>query len=489
MANKDASRSITLPAAAVFTTSQYRAIKVDANGRGALCAAGESAIGLLQNTPSAIDEGAAIDFSGVTKAILGGAVTAGDVLTSDANAALVAGTSITNNFAVAIESGVAGDIISVIMQSSIDVPQGATAIAIPIPAMAGIANGDLVTEMLPGFAGRVLAMEFVCTTAVTTAAKATTLNVEIGTTNATGSLVISGTYAVGATERVALTALNTFDEHQKISIEAASTTTFIEGAGVLLLWIDRTADVAANGYAVISVPIPAMSGIANGDLVTTITPGFAGRIYGMEFICTTAVTTAAKTTTLNAEIGAVNTGGTLVVAGTYAVGATQRADLSAPNTFTATDTISIEAAATTSFVEGAGVLLIYIDQIPYSATKDSAVISIPIPAMAGIANGDLVTGITPGFPGRITALEYVNTTAVTTAAKTTSINAEIGTTNCTGTLVVAGTYAVGATELQAVTALNTFTATDTISIEAAATTTFIEGAGVLLIYVDQIYSS
>ncbi len=480
---------ISLDAAADFTGNQFYAVKIDASGDAALAGAGERAIGILQNTPGAAGRASEITTDGKSKAILGGSVTAGDALTSDANGKLVAGTTITENFAVAVQSGNLNEIVTVVVEAAGNIPKGATTIAIPIPAMSGVANGDLVTEILPGFAGRIFAMEFVCTTAISTAAKATTLNAEIGVTNCTGSLVVAGTYAVGAVERVALTALNTFDEHQKISIEASATATFSEGAGLLILWIDRTPDVSAGGFAVISIPIPAMSGVTDADLVTQIIPGYAGRIYGLEFVCTTAVTTGAKTTTLNAEIGAVNCGGSLVVAGAYAVGAKQRADISAVNTFTATDAISIEATSTTPFIEGAGVLLIYIDKIPYSAALDSATLAIPIPSMAGVADGDIVTGITPGFPGRIIALEFVCTTAISTGAKATTLNAEIGTVNCTGSLVVSGTYAVGATELQAVTAANTFTATDTISIEATSTTTFIEGAGVLLIHLDRIYST
>lgn len=479
--------NISLIAAADLSSSQWYAVKIDTSGLATLCGAGEDAIGILQNIPES-GQVASVMVDGETLVALGGSVTAGDALTADSAGKIVAGSTITANFATAMESGNSGEVVRAVMKNSFNVPKGALAISIPIPAMSGVANGDLVTEILPGFAGRIFAMEFVCTTAVSTAAKTFTVNAEIGTTNCTGSLVVAGTYALGATERVAVTALNTFDEHDKISIEIASTTTFSEGAGVLILWIDRTPDVANSGFDVISVPIT-MATIANGDIITQIVPGYAGRIYGIEYVCTTAVTTGAKTTTLNVEINAVNTAGTVVVAGAYAVGAVQRADLSAPNEFSATDTLSLEAATTTTFIEGAGVILLYIDKIPYSTSRDSATIAIPIAAMSGVSDADLITTITPGFAGRIIGLEFVCTTAITTGAKATTLNAEIGTTDCTGSLVVSGTYALGATEIQAVTASNTFTATDTLSIEATSTTTFSEGAGVLLIHCDRVLSA
>lgn len=105
--------------------------------------------------------------------------------------------------------------------------------------------------------------------------------------------------------------------------------------------------------------------------------------------------------------------------------------------------------------------------------------------LAELADGDIVTTLTPGFAGVIDSVDFFTGKAVTTAAKASSLNLEIGTTNLTGGVValtsanctpkgvkVAGT---------AVTAANSFSATDTISIEAASTTTFVEGNGWLVI--------
>lgn len=483
----------SLQAAVDLSGSQFCAVKLDTNGNVELCGAGQMPIGVLQNKPEA-DQACNIWLAGAggaTKVKLGGSVSKGDALASDANGAIVAGTDDTKNFAIALQAGSSGEYITALLQLDYDVAQGACTIAIPIPAMSGIADGDLVTQIQPGFAGRIIALEFLCTTAVTTAAKTTTLNAEIGTVNCTGSLTVAGTYAVGATARAAVTAANTFDEHDVISIEAASTTTFIEGAGLLLIHIDRTPDVTTSGVAVISIPFPAMSAIADGDLVTEITPGFAGRIYALEFVCTTAVTTAAKTTTLNAEIGTTNCGGSLTVAGTYALGATERAQITSPNEFSATDKISIEAASTTTFVEGAGVLLIYVDRIPYDTALDSSIVAVDIPDLNAIADGDLVTDLLLDYPGRIIAIELVCTGTGTPGAGTTTINMEIGTTNCGGTLVAVDdaydTY--GSAQRAAITAPNEFTVTDTLSVELASTTVFPSGCkGVLLIYIDHVRS-
>ncbi len=115
--------------------------------------------------------------------------------------------------------------------------------------------------------------------------------------------------------------------------------------------------------SILSFPI-VLATVADGDILTNFTPGFAGKIVKVDFAVTTKVTTGSKLSTLNLEIGSTNlTGGTValtsanctplgnVVAGAAVTGA---------NSFTATDTISIEAASTTAFSEGAGNLLVTI---------------------------------------------------------------------------------------------------------------------------------
>jgi hypothetical protein len=101
----------------------------------------------------------------------------------------------------------------------------------------------------------------------------------------------------------------------------------------------------------------ALSTIANGDLDTTWTPGFWGRILGFEARAVVVASTGGKTTTLNAEIGTTNvTGGTLelTTAGLATIGArmASAAIPTAANVFGPTDTVSVEAASTTAFSEG-----------------------------------------------------------------------------------------------------------------------------------------
>jgi hypothetical protein len=116
------------------------------------------------------------------------------------------------------------------------------------------------------------------------------------------------------------------------------------------------------------------------------------------------------------------------------------------------------------------------------------VLSFPIDLAQIAGTGDVVTNYPLQGNGRITQVAFVVTVPVTTAAKAATLNLEIGSTNLTGG-VVALTSA-NATPLgkvivgTAVTANNTFSDGDTLSIESAAVTAFVEGRGVLLVTVE-----
>ncbi len=130
---------------------------------------------------------------------------------------------------------------------------------------------------------------------------------------------------------------------------------------------------------------------------------------------------------------------------------------------------------------------VYVDVVPaVQARPIQTILSIPI-KLANLADGDIVTEFTPGFAGSIVAYSFVVTDPATTAAKLSTLNLEIGTTDLTGgalALTSANCTPLGkVTDAAAITAANRFGAGDTISLEASSTTAFIEGEGVLLIVI------
>lgn len=114
----------------------------------------------------------------------------------------------------------------------------------------------------------------------------------------------------------------------------------------------------------IAVPIKLSKITGAGDVLSALTPGYAGRIKSVEFFVTDPVTTAAKLASLNLEIGATDlTGGVVALtsANCTPLGARVAGSaVTAANVFTASDTISVEASAVTAFVEGEGVLMIHL---------------------------------------------------------------------------------------------------------------------------------
>lgn len=118
------------------------------------------------------------------------------------------------------------------------------------------------------------------------------------------------------------------------------------------------------GISTVAIPIQLASMTTSAaDLITAYTPGFKFKVLSVDFATTTIGAGADASQVLNLEIGTTNlTGGavTVTLAGTDTLGElTAGTAVTAANTGTASDTISVEVAASgTVFTGGEGVLLI-----------------------------------------------------------------------------------------------------------------------------------
>lgn len=105
--------------------------------------------------------------------------------------------------------------------------------------LASIANGDLLTNFTPGFAGDIVGFDFVTAVPASTSAKLSTINLEIGTTDVTGGVISLTTVAANTVGKIAagtaITAANSFADDSTISIEASATTAFVEGSGAFIV--------------------------------------------------------------------------------------------------------------------------------------------------------------------------------------------------------------------------------------------------------------
>lgn len=238
-------QSITLITAADLSAKQYYCVKVDAAGKAALCGAGEPGVGILQD-PMAAGYAARVMALGISYAIYGGAVTAGDKVASDAAGKLVTAVAGDYVIGIAMETGVANEIRPVLLISREKMGVGTSYSQLCIPVvLSKVANGDILTGYVPGFAGTIESIQFFVTDPVTTANKAVDINLEIAGTNVTGGVVaLTSANCTPLGARVAgtaITAANAFTAAQAIDIEAANTVAFAEGQGVLIITLKKSA--------------------------------------------------------------------------------------------------------------------------------------------------------------------------------------------------------------------------------------------------------
>jgi len=115
MAIENASTNITLLSAADFsTTGQHRFGTINSSGQIGLTSSAGRVDGVIEDDPAAINRATTVAISGVCKLLLGGSVTAGGDIQSGASGVGVSGS--TNAICTALETGVSGDIISVLLK-------------------------------------------------------------------------------------------------------------------------------------------------------------------------------------------------------------------------------------------------------------------------------------------------------------------------------------------------------------------------------------
>lgn len=110
----------TLEASADLSTHRYKLVAVNGSGQVALAGAGDMAIGVLQNKPSAQGRSATVRVSGVSKVVAGAAVSAGAQVTSDANGKAVTATAATvdTTTSSASEGVTASNVIGIALEAA-----------------------------------------------------------------------------------------------------------------------------------------------------------------------------------------------------------------------------------------------------------------------------------------------------------------------------------------------------------------------------------
>lgn len=117
MAFEECLQSFTMEAAADLSAQQYRFVKVSADKTVAVAGLGEHTVGVNQGNVDAAGKAVQVGFAGISKVEAGAAITAGALVTPDANGkAAVAGVG--NHVAgVALVGGAATELIPVLLYS------------------------------------------------------------------------------------------------------------------------------------------------------------------------------------------------------------------------------------------------------------------------------------------------------------------------------------------------------------------------------------
>lgn len=240
------------------------------------------------------------------------------------------------------------------------------------------------------------------------------------------------------------------------------------------------------------------------DVAGPFTPGFVGEITKVYWITSGTVSTTTASVAFNVEINTTNLDGgviTLTHTANNTMGkVTAGTAVTGKNHFDKDDTITVEclAATGTAFTEGAGTMVVcYKGKSNIGEVTTAPQFQLPRDTFYGswsfyfkdmtkIADGDIVTQFTPGFPGSIRKIYWIQGgTKIATADKLSTLNVEIGAVNLNGGTVSLTSAALATqgvvVESSAIVGAQNFDADDTISVEAASTTAFGEGSGFLVI--------
>lgn len=184
---------LTFTAAADLRTKQYYAVKLDSNGEIALAGDGESAIGVLQDTPNNGEVGRVMTL-GVTFAKAGDAITAGSNVASNASGTFVTAGGGDAVIGTALKTAASGDIFPILLSiksstGTTGITAGYTYLCLKVD-LADMDNIQVVNNFTPGFTGTIDAIHFIVDDPTTDASNSNfTVTPSIGGVSCTGGVL------------------------------------------------------------------------------------------------------------------------------------------------------------------------------------------------------------------------------------------------------------------------------------------------------------
>lgn len=119
MARQEAKLCVSIPASADLSAAQFRFVLTNSSGQIAVVAsAGGDADGVLDDKPAAAGRPGSVQIFGIAKVVLGGTVTAGDKVQSDAAGAAITAASGDHVLGRALVGGASGALGEILLTSS-----------------------------------------------------------------------------------------------------------------------------------------------------------------------------------------------------------------------------------------------------------------------------------------------------------------------------------------------------------------------------------
>lgn len=245
---------LTFMAAADLRTKQYYAVKLDTAGKIVLAGDGESAIGVLQDTPNTGEVGSVMTL-GVTFGKAGDAITAGSNVASDAAGKFVTAGGGDAVIGTALKTAANGDIFPILLSiksstGTTGISAGYTDVAFPVD-LVNMDNVKICNDFLPGFTGQIEKIFFVTAKPTTdTATVNFTVTPSIDGIPCTGGVLTLDVGAAGTDpdtygKVIAATAItdnNDFTASSAIDLTVNNTSNaFTDGQGIVYMRLKITA--------------------------------------------------------------------------------------------------------------------------------------------------------------------------------------------------------------------------------------------------------
>lgn len=190
--------SSVVPSSGTAYSNQFKAVYVTSSGTAALVSStSQYPIGIMQNDPVAASYETSVRILGVSKAMYGGSVTAGNSLTINSSGQLVVASGNAYVLGIALESGASGEIHAVELAARGYIGAPGNQVLNFHFNLADLSAAGNVAAYSPGRAGSIASIQATMVSPTTDKSKSVVLSLTVTSTAVTGGAVTISTNSGG----------------------------------------------------------------------------------------------------------------------------------------------------------------------------------------------------------------------------------------------------------------------------------------------------